>query len=129
MRLIGAITVLVLAAACSSAPAASTSISVAAREFAFTPTSWTVPAGKVITIAFQNNGASEHEWVIIKDKVQLATEADFREDLVYFEVEALPPGQSVTETFTSPAAGTYQIICALSGHFAGGMKGTLTVAP
>jgi uncharacterized cupredoxin-like copper-binding protein len=129
MRLASGITILLIVGACSSGTQLSTNIAASATEFAFAPTAWTVQAGKGITIAFDNKGAVEHEWVIIKDQRQLATEAEFTEDLVYFEVEATPPGQSATETFTAPAAGIYQIICALPGHFSGGMKGTLTVAP
>jgi len=36
-------------------------------------------------------------------------------------------GAVATETFTAPAAGTYQIICALEGHFDSGMEGELVV--
>ena len=40
------------------------------------------------------------------------------------EVEA---GDSKTLTFTAPAAGTYQVICAIETHFDAGMEGSLTV--
>jgi uncharacterized cupredoxin-like copper-binding protein len=30
-------------------------------------------------------------------------------------------------TFTAPAAGTYQVICAIETHFDAGMEGSLTV--
>ena len=37
------------------------------------------------------------------------------------------PGTTETGTFTAPAAGDYQIICMVPGHFSAGMEGTLTV--
>ena len=48
--------------------------------------------------------------------------------MILFEVEATPAETSVTQTFTFETAGRYQIICALPGHFAAGMKGILTVS-
>jgi azurin len=37
-------------------------------------------------------------------------------------------GETVEVTFTAPAKpGTYTFVCTFPGHFAGGMKGTLTV--
>lgn len=104
-----------------------TRIEATASEFAFAPASWTVPAGDEVTITFNNDGQAEHEWVIIKKGEDIASEADFAEDKVLFEVEAVDPGASDEETFTVDEPGTYQVICALSGHFSAGMKGTLTV--
>jgi uncharacterized cupredoxin-like copper-binding protein len=128
--ILGALTVAIIGWACAPAGGTpATSITADAAEFAFTPNSWTVAADKEISITFNNKGQVDHEWVIIKDQKQIANESEFAEDLVYFEVEALPAGQNTTETFTAPAAGTYQIICALEGHLNAGMKGTLTSAP
>jgi uncharacterized cupredoxin-like copper-binding protein len=39
----------------------------------------------------------------------------------------LAPGGKATITFTAPAAGTYTFLCTYPAHYAGGMKGTLTV--
>jgi plastocyanin len=100
------------------------SISADAQEFAFSPTSWTVDEGADVTLTFTNNGTEEHEWVILSEEI--TSEDQFSEDLVIWEMEA-DPGISAKETFTAPAAGTYQVICALPGHFSSGMEGTLTV--
>jgi uncharacterized cupredoxin-like copper-binding protein len=43
------------------------------------------------------------------------------------EVEAIAGGASTTESITIDEPGTYQVICALPGHFDEGMQGTLTV--
>ena len=107
--------------------AASTSIEVTASEFKFEPDSWTVPASEEFTIAFENGGSVEHEWAVIKLGRDIDTEAEFAEDKVLFEVEAIPAGESVTESLTVEDAGIYQVICAIETHFDAGMEGTLTV--
>jgi plastocyanin len=105
----------------------STSIDATASEFQFEPASWTVPVGQEFTIAFENDGSVEHEWAVIKRGDDIASEDEFAEDKVLFEVEAIPPGESATERFTIDEAGTYQVICAIDGHFDAGMEGTLSV--
>ncbi|HSJ28491.1 MAG TPA: cupredoxin domain-containing protein [Acidimicrobiia bacterium] len=104
-----------------------TSIETTASDFQFDPDSWTVPAGEEFTIEFQNDGTLEHEWAVIGLGEDLESEADFSEDKVLFEVEAIPAGESTTETFTVDEPGTYQVICAIETHFDSGMEGTLTV--
>jgi uncharacterized cupredoxin-like copper-binding protein len=53
----------------------------------FTPNTWTVPAGKEITITLTNKGANEHEWVIIKKGETVTVPFDDDdEDKVYWEI-------------------------------------------
>lgn len=111
---------------------ASSEISVTTEEFSFTPDDWTVPAGEDVTIEITNNGSVDHEWVILQDGVQVASEDDLPDteeellaDFVYWE-EEVGAGETGTFTFTAPAAGEYQIICAIEDHFNAGMQGTLT---
>jgi plastocyanin len=106
---------------------ASTEIEATASEFQFEPDSWTVPAGEEFTIEFENGGETDHEWAVIDLGEDLESEEDFAEDKVLLEVEALPAGESTEEAFTIDEAGTYQVICALEGHFDAGMEGALTV--
>jgi plastocyanin len=106
---------------------ASTSIEATASEFKFDPDGWTVPAGEEFTIDFSNDGTVEHEWAVLKLDDDIESEADFAEDKVLFEVEAIPAGESTTEQFTVDDAGTYQVICAIETHFDAGMEGELTV--
>ena len=115
--------------ACSDDDAATTSteIEAEATEYQFDPDSWAVPAGEEFTIDFTNAGTTEHEWAVLKEGEDLESEDEFAEDKVLFEVEALPAGESVTESFTVEDAGTYQVMCAIAGHFDSGMEGTLTV--
>jgi uncharacterized cupredoxin-like copper-binding protein len=100
----------------SSGPAASLqagTYAVEAKEYAFTPSTLSVPAGEV-TFQVHNAGTQEHEFEI------------FQGDTVKDEVEGLVPG--LTKTLTVPLEpGEYTFKCLLNGHDQLGMTGTLTV--
>jgi len=124
---IGAIAaVLLIVIACGDDDdGAATSLSVEADSFSFSPDSYTVAADTDVSVSLENvSDVDEHEWVIVKLGSEISSEADFDEEDVLFEVEAVPPGTTESGTFNIPA-GEYQIICALEGHFEGGMEGTL----
>jgi uncharacterized cupredoxin-like copper-binding protein len=131
--LIGLVPLALLSVACGDDDdGASTEIDATLDDFKFSPTEWTVAAGEEITIELENNGSVLHEFVILQPGVQIASEAELPEteeellaNFVYWETE-VEPGQSKTETFTAPEAGTYQVICAIETHFNAGMTGTLT---
>jgi uncharacterized cupredoxin-like copper-binding protein len=114
--------------ACGGTPAASTNLKVNMIEFTFTPSEFTVPAGKEITITAVNGGAVEHEFVIFKlgqtpgDKVDDADQPN-----IYWQMK-VAPGESTTTTFTAPAeAGEYYVTCGTPGHHQAGMNGKLIV--
>jgi len=121
----------VLAACGGGGSKASISINLTMTDFQFVPNAFTVPAGKEITFTATNNGGVEHSFVIMKmghDLTTAFTDAD--QPNVYWEVQAIPVGQTVTNTFIAPSEpGTYQIICEVSGHFEAGMIAKLTVVP
>jgi len=109
--------------------AASTSINVTMTDFQFTPNSFTVPAGQQITLIATNNGAVDHSFVIMKLGSEL-TSSFTSEDRanVFWEETAIPVGQTTTYTFTAPSEpGTYQVVCAVEGHFEAGMVAKLLV--
>ena len=119
--------------ACGGESEPSTDLEVAVSEFEFSPNEWTVPSGEEISIDITNEGTVLHEWVLMQPGVSIESEADLPEteeellaDFVFVEDE-VEAGDSKTLTFTAPAAGTYQVICAIEGHFDGGMEGTLTI--
>ncbi|HSR21645.1 MAG TPA: cupredoxin domain-containing protein [Anaerolineales bacterium] len=126
--MVGVLAGALILSACGGASGPSTSIKVDFTDFKFTPDQWTVPAGQEITITVKNDGAVEHEFVIMN----LGTTAgeafgDEDEANIYWEVEA-EPGESKTETFTAPSApGEYQIVCGTEGHLEAGMIGSMTV--
>lgn len=101
-------------------------ITATTTEYEFTPDAWTVAAGE-FSIELVNEGTVEHEWAVIALGEDIESEAEFTEDIVLLEVEAIDAGESTTESFTIDEPGTYQVICALPGHFDEGMEGTLTV--
>lgn len=121
-----------MTSACSGGNQLSTDLTVTQREFQFTPTTWTVPAGEQVSIAITNEGTVTHEWVLLQEGVAITSEADLPEseeellaDFVNVE-EEVEAGTTKTLTFQAPPPGTYQIICAIEGHFDAGMEGTLT---
>ena len=120
---------LALAACGQSGP--STSMKVMMTDFAFSPNSFTIPAGQQISVAITNNGGVAHSLIIMKPgkKVQ-GHFSDADQPNVYWEKAAIDPGTSVKDTFTAPAEpGEYQIVCGVAGHFEAGMVARLIVVP
>lgn len=118
------ILVAAFAAACRGGAAASAGpptavpsgvIAVEAKEYQFTPSTITVPAGSV-TFSIRNAGTQEHEFEV------------FKGDQLVDEVEGIVPGLMKNATMTL-AAGEYNFMCKLNGHDQLGMKGTLVVTP
>ncbi|MCL4560021.1 MAG: cupredoxin domain-containing protein [Chloroflexi bacterium] len=117
-------------AACSgtsSSTNGSTTLSVTTTDFKFTPSTWTVPAGKQITVNITNNGALGHTWTVMTKPITGSFTSADQSD-VYFTSGVIQPSTSSTVTFTAPStAGTYQVICTQPGHFEQGMVGSLIV--
>ncbi len=93
------------------------------------PPVWTLPEYKQAIYTFENQGVLEHNWVVVKPGVTIPI--PFNEiqanDLLLYDLGKVP-GNGVTHvTFTTPAPGTYQIICTISGHYPF-MQGRLVVA-
>jgi len=106
----------------------STSLRIDMTDFMYNPAEIVVPAGEEITLELVNNGAVEHEIVIMNFGTEVG--ADFGEEdeaNIYWEAE-LEPGESETFTFIAPSEpGDYQIVCGIEGHYMAGMVGSLTV--
>jgi iron uptake system component EfeO len=96
----------------ATAPPSGT-VLVEAKDYAFTPSTITVPAGAV-TFSVRNAGNEEHEFEI------------FKGEAVVDEIEGLVPGLTKNLSVTLEA-GEYTFMCVLNGHDQLGMKGTLTV--
>jgi uncharacterized cupredoxin-like copper-binding protein len=126
----------------SGASSGALEISSDGENMAFAPTTLTAKTGETVTVNFKNTASGlQHNWVLVKggDDVAAAinTEATTAgPDNGYLPADKsnilsasklLNPGQSESFSFTAPAAGTYSFICTVPGHFALGMKGTLTV--
>jgi azurin len=114
----------------------------------FNVTSFDAKPGQSVTVGLKNvdelpKEAIAHNWIL------LAKEADaprFIEagiphpetDYVAFEqsfyvlakIRMLGPGESDSVTFTAPLEpGPYNYVCTFPEHYAGGMKGVMTVRP
>ncbi len=106
-----------LLAACggsgASQPAGSHQVTM--TEFAYNPSTMSVPAGKV-TFWLVNSGSVAHD-VIIRDGNNNRVAAS----------ELVSAGDSQAFTVDNLAAGEYTFFCDQPGHEASGMKGKLTV--
>ncbi|MBO9324987.1 MAG: multicopper oxidase domain-containing protein [Roseiflexus sp.] len=122
---------------------ASTTIEIASdgENLAYDKKEFTVPAGQTITLTFKNvSTAQQHNLVIVKGGEDVAAKVndeginagppDFlpadRTNIIA-ATKMLGPGGSETLTFTAPAPGTYVFLCTYPAHYAGGMKGVMTV--
>jgi plastocyanin len=117
----------ILPTACSG-PSAPTSINITMEDIKFTPSEWTVAAGKEITVNATNTGHLNHEFVILKkgEQVSVPFSSD-DESKIYWEVQ-LEAGANNTAKFTAPAEpGEYQVVCGVAGHVEAGMIGKLIV--
>ena len=130
---VGSIIVLVVLSfalsGCAAATAANnTSLSVDLTDFTFKPDTFTVPAGKEITLNVTNKGANVHEFVIMKAGTKVTPPFDDNDEgNIYWEIDDVAPGTSKSDKFTAPEAGTYQVVCGTPNHVEMGMVGTLTV--
>ena len=112
-------------AACSGGP----SINVTLTDFAYSPTTFTVPAGAQVTLHARNNGTVEHEFAIMKKGTSVTPPfGDKDEGNIYWELDEIQAGSTKSATFTAPSEpGDYQVVCGLAGHIEKGMVATLTV--
>jgi plastocyanin len=82
------------------------------NSMSFTPSSIVVKAGEPVELTLTNEGAIPHTFTIMEGVSRPVN------------VEA-GGGQTSRATFTLDQPGTYTFICAISGHLAAGMKGTI----
>ena len=109
--------------------AASRALTIRMTEFAFDPKDAIAKAGKV-TITAPNDGRVVHELVLLKtdeDPATLPKKGDeVDESTSVGEIADVEPGSTKEATFKL-APGKYAMVCALPGHYEGGMYGSLTV--
>jgi len=108
------------------------------EQLAFQPATLTATAGQQVSVSFKNGSAAQkHNWVLVKDDAAANTvstaaagnngEPPAGPD-VLGKVSTAAPGATSTGNFTAPAAGSYVFLCTEPGHYAAGMKCTLTVS-
>jgi uncharacterized cupredoxin-like copper-binding protein len=110
-------------------PAADRALTIRMTEFAFDPKEASAKAGKV-TITAPNDGNIVHELVLLKtdaDPAALPKKGDeVDESTSVGEIPDVEPGTTKKATFKL-APSKYAMVCALPGHYEGGMYGSLTV--
>lgn len=130
------VTSLILLSACAAAPSKpATDVTVEMTDFAYSPSSITVPVGKPVTFTVKNTGNIEHDFVVEKidaattlvhDSGSEAHHAHGEEQNYDLHVSAGAGETSVFQlTITEP--GTYKVFCSVEGHEAAGMVGELIV--
>jgi azurin len=114
----------------------------------FNVTSFEVKPGQKVTVRLKNIGelpkeAMSHNWVLLAKEAQTPRfielgashpERDYipfeQEFYVLAKTKLLGPGESDSVTFTAPGVpGAYDHVCTFPEHYAGGMKGVMTVRP
>jgi plastocyanin len=125
------IVLLVLSMSVTSCSKAGTpaQIDVTMTDFHYTPSEWTIPAGKEVTMNIRNDGAVGHEYVIMKFGKSAGDKfGPEDEENIFWEVE-VDAHSSKNVKFTAPSdIGAYEILCGTAGHMEAGMKAALTVA-
>lgn len=125
------------------AGAATLDVTTEGEQLLYKPATLTVKSGAAVTITFKNGSAvQQHNLVLIKGGDDVATKVSTEgitagttkgyipDDManIIANSKLLAGNESGTVTFTAPAPGTYSFICTFPGHYAAGMKGTLTVS-
>ncbi|HEU5015336.1 MAG TPA: plastocyanin/azurin family copper-binding protein [Roseiflexaceae bacterium] len=117
---------------------ATPTVGVDGEQLKFDPATLTAPANQQVTVTFKNSSSSnQHDWVLVKGGDDVAGQVDeaasanggtvdTSTENVVAATQVLDAGASGTAQFQLPA-GTYTYLCTVPGHYAAGMKGTLTV--
>jgi uncharacterized cupredoxin-like copper-binding protein len=97
----------------------------------FTPDSITVQEGDTVRFVVQNAGRMLHE-VVIGTPDELAKHAAMMVKFPGMEHDApymvhVGPGKSGEIVWRFNRAGSFEFACLIAGHYAAGMRGTLTV--
>ncbi|MCP5029599.1 MAG: hypothetical protein GY929_25285 [Actinomycetia bacterium] len=104
-----------------------TELTVVATEFAYDPDGPTIAADTDVSVTLQNDGVVAHDWFVLEEGVTIESESEFDESTVIFKIEQIEGGESETASVNLPA-GSYQIICAVTGHLDAGMEQSITAS-
>jgi uncharacterized cupredoxin-like copper-binding protein len=94
------------------------------------PATMTVPAGVPVTFVVTNTGATEHEFYIGDEAAQAAHEEEMMSGgMMHDDPDgiSLAAGETKELTHIFDQAGETLAGCHVVGHYAGGMKATITV--
>ena len=112
--LLAAILAIMTLAACGGgAGGEGVAVTLHAKDIAFEQTSFEAQPNQAVTVTLINDGALDHGFAI--------------DGLL--EQQLVTAGKTVTFSFKTGSAATFQYYCPVAGHKDAGMVGTLTVAP
>jgi uncharacterized cupredoxin-like copper-binding protein len=127
--------------ATSSAPSGSTAPSSSAstrievkltNPLTIEPATLTVPAGVPVTFVVMNTGSTDHEFYLGDEAAQAEHEEEMQEmgGMMHEDPDgiSLKAGETKELTHTFAQAGETLAGCHVVGHYAGGMKATITVS-
>ena len=117
-----------------------TELTITARDLAFEPETLSATTGQPVRLTFINEGAIEHDWYAegmpVSDLTAVEQSPTFTQRMADLWSTASAngspyagagPGEQMVVEFTPAEAGDYTFICAVPGHEAAGMVGTLIV--
>ena len=136
-------------AACSRSAAPPKTIEITGDDFMkFSVMNFEATPGQRVTVRLKNIGefpkdTMAHNWVLLSKEAFVprfveAGSSHPEKDYIAYEQEIyvlaktkmLGPGESDSVTFTVPRdPGSYEYVCTFPEHYAGGMKGVMTVRP
>jgi uncharacterized cupredoxin-like copper-binding protein len=129
------LSLIVLSACGSGSSQPTTDIVVEMTDFAYSPSSITVPVGKSVTLTVKNIGNVEHDFVV--EKIDAATKViqDSGSDAHHAHGEqpnydlhlSANAGEASIIEFIAQEPGTYKVFCTVEGHEEAGMIGELVV--
>jgi len=120
---------LILVFSLTACGAKKTTLNVTATDAGYDSMTYSIPAGAEVTVNMTNNGAIEHEFVIMKlGQHVVAPFGPKDEGNIFWELDAVAAGTTKSDTFTAPTEpGEYDVICGVPGHIEMGMIATLIV--
>lgn len=94
------------------------------------PAAITVKAGQPVTFVVTNTGVTDHEFYLGDEAAQAEEETMMQSGPMMGDSAngiGLKPGETKELTYTFATAGESLAGCHVAGHYAGGMKATITV--
>ena len=94
------------------------------------PATLTVPAGVPVTFVVTNTGAADHEFYLGDETAQAEHEGEMATGgMTHDEPEGIgvDPGETKELTYTFAEPGMTLAGCHVTGHYAAGMKATITI--
>ena len=129
MKKILVVAMFVLALTLTACGSNKVTLNVTATDEGYDSSTYTVPAGKEVTLNMANTGVLEHEFAILKLGEHVTPPfGEKDEDKILWELDGVEAGTTKSATFTAPTEpGEYDVICGIPGHIEKCMIATLIV--